>query len=79
MTESNLHNLDARRRNAGDLYRLKDLLAPQGPIPVGRSTWLQWVADGIAPQPLRLGRRVTVWRGEDIDSFLNSLSGGNVS
>lgn len=35
-------------------------------IPVSHSTWWKWVAEGRAPQPVRLGKRTTVWRVEDI-------------
>ena len=50
--------------------RLKQILAPQGPIPVSKSTWWAGVKDGRFPQPLKLGERVTVWRAEDIHSNL---------
>ena len=46
--------------------RLKHILAPCGPIPVSRSTWWQGIKDGRFPKPLKLGKRVTVWRAEDI-------------
>lgn len=35
-------------------------------IPVSKSTWWQWVKEGKAPQSIKLGQRVTVWRVEDI-------------
>ena len=46
--------------------RLKAILAPAGPIPVSKSTWWAGVKDGRFPQPMKLGKRVTVWRVEDI-------------
>ncbi len=46
--------------------RLRDILAPAGPIPVSKSTWWQGIRDGRFPKPLKLGKRVTVWRAEDI-------------
>lgn len=52
--------------------RLRAILAPTGPIPVSKSTWWQGVKDGRFPKPLKLGRRVTVWRVEDIRSLLAS-------
>lgn len=48
------------------LVRLKDIIAPYGPIPVSKSTWWAGVKDGRFPQPVRLGSRVTAWRVEDI-------------
>ncbi len=48
------------------LLRLRDILAPAGPIPVSRSTWWQGIRDGRFPKPLKLGARITVWRAEDI-------------
>lgn len=46
--------------------RLRDILSPPGPIPVSKSTWWQGIRDGRFPKPLKLGKRVTVWRAEDI-------------
>ncbi len=46
--------------------RLRAILAPIGPIPVSKSTWWQGIRDGRFPKPLKLGKRVTVWRAEDI-------------
>ncbi len=48
------------------LVRLSAILAPQGPIPVSKSTWWAGVRSGRYPQPLKLGPRTTVWKVEDI-------------
>lgn len=48
------------------LVRLREILAPWGPIPVSKSTWWAGVKDGRFPQPIKLGSRVTCWRAEDI-------------
>ena len=48
------------------LVRLSSILAPDGPIPVSKSTWWQGVRDGRFPKPLKLGPRTTVWKAEDI-------------
>ena len=54
------------------LVRLKQILAPIGPIPVSKSTWWAGVKDGRFPKPLKLGARVTVWRAEDIRALFES-------
>lgn len=52
--------------------RLKQILAPIGPIPVSKSTWWAGVKDGRFPKPLKLGERVTVWRAEDILALIET-------
>jgi prophage regulatory protein len=52
--------------------RLKSILAPDGPIPVSKSTWWAGVKDGRFPEPKKLGARVTVWRVEDIRALIES-------
>lgn len=43
-----------------------------GVIPVSKSTWWAGVKAGRYPQPIRgLGRRITVWKVEDIRDFIN--------
>lgn len=52
--------------------RLRDILGPNGPIPVSKSTWWQGVKDGRFPKPVKLGARITVWRVEDIRRLLET-------
>lgn len=35
-------------------------------LPIGKSTWLRWVAEGKAPKGIKLSPGVTVWRAEDV-------------
>jgi len=50
--------------------RLTAILAPIGPIPVGRTTWWEGVKTGRYPKPLKLGPRITVWKAEDIHQLM---------
>lgn len=55
--------------------RLKAILAPEGPIPVGRSTWWAGVRSGRFPAAVKLGPRTTAWRREDIADLVASFDG----
>ena len=44
-------------------------------IPIGKSTLWKRVADGEFPQPVKLGKRTTAWRVEDIRKLVERLSG----
>ena len=35
-------------------------------IPISKSSWWAGVKEGKFPQPIKLGKRTTVWRVEDI-------------
>tara|TARA_R110000787_G_scaffold220284_2_gene329049 strand:+ start:2419 stop:2637 length:219 start_codon:yes stop_codon:yes gene_type:complete len=59
------------------VLRLKDVLAPRGPVPVSKSTWWAGVKDGRFPKPLKLGKRVTVWRISDIRRLLEEGAAGD--
>ena len=39
-------------------------------IPISRSQWLKGVKEGIYPQPVKLGPRITAWRVEDIRKLI---------
>lgn len=54
--------------------RLSAILAPNGPIPVGRSTWWAGVKSGRFPKPVKLGPRTTAWRVEDIRALVERLA-----
>ncbi|HDZ07508.1 helix-turn-helix transcriptional regulator [Pseudohongiella sp.] len=43
-------------------------------IPISRSTWWLWVANGKAPAPIKLGPKTTAWKAEEISAFIEELS-----
>ena len=44
-------------------------------IPVKKSCWWDGVRSGRFPRPVKLGRRITAWRVEDIRTLIhNSLT-----
>ena len=61
------------------LLRLRSILAPEGPIPVSRSTWYAGIKDGRFPKPIKLGARVSVWRAEDIQALIKQGALDNVA
>ena len=52
------------------VVRLSSILAPDGPIPVSKSTWWAGVRSGRYPKPVKLGPRITAWRVEDIRDLI---------
>jgi prophage regulatory protein len=48
-------------------YQARQILKPEGPIPVSPGIWWRWTKDGRLPPPLRLGTGLTVWRGADLN------------
>ena len=63
---------DQSQINSKRLLRITEIIAPNGPVPVGRSTWWEGVKSGRFPQPIKLGPRITVWREEDIEALLTN-------
>ena len=53
--------------------RLRSIISPLGPIPVGKSTWWAGVKSGRFPRSVKLGPRTTVWRVEDINELIKRL------
>ena len=51
------------------LLRLKQVLEF---IPVSKSTWWAWCANGKAPKPIKLGEKTTCWRYSEILDFIQS-------
>ena len=50
--------------------RLKNIIAPNGPIPLSKSTWWAGVKSKRFPQPIKLGQKITAWRVEDIRALI---------
>ncbi len=67
----------AEKRDTGQVFRksgfvrLSEILGPEGPIPVSKSTWWAGVKSGRFPKPMKLGPRITVWRAEDIQALID--------
>ena len=57
---------DHRELPRTGLVRLKQIIGPNGPIPLSASTWWEGVKNGRFPKPVKLGPRTTAWRVEDI-------------
>lgn len=54
-----------------NLLRLSAILSPRGPIPVSKSTWYSGIKAGRFPPPLRLGKRISAWRSQDIQNLVD--------
>jgi predicted DNA-binding transcriptional regulator AlpA len=74
-----LQNVDSRPKAdpsafsylpSSGFVRLPGILAPNGPIPVSKSTWWAGIKDGRYPKPVKLGPRITAWRVEDIRALI---------
>lgn len=52
------------------LVRLNSILAPRGPIPVGRTTWFAGVKSGRYPKPVKLGPRITAYHAEEVHELI---------
>ena len=56
------------------LLRLRQVIAPEGPLPISRSAWWLGVKEGRYPKPIKLGPRTTAWRSEDIEELVSKCS-----
>jgi len=60
------------------LLRLKNIIAPDGPLPVGKSTWWAGVKSGRYPKPVKLGPKTTAWSVDDINDLIARAQRGEV-
>ncbi len=58
---------------ADGFVRLRDIIAPHGPLPIGKSSWWAGIKDGRFPRPVKIGPRITVWRTSDIRELIARL------
>ncbi len=64
-------NAEGSRASNVRLYRLPQVLER---IPVSRSSWFAGIQIGRYPRGLHLGARTTVWRSDDIDELIASIT-----
>ena len=57
------------------LYRVKQIVAgrdnPTPIIPVSNATWWRGIQKGIYPKGIKLGSRITAWRGRDLREIVD--------
>lgn len=70
---SDVLDLNAEGRSVSNvrLYRLPQVLER---IPVSRSSWFAGIQAGRYPKGYCLGLRTTVWRSDEIDQLVTSLT-----
>lgn len=44
-------------------------------IPVGKTTWWAGIKTGKYPKSVKLGKRITAWRAEDIRELIATMNG----
>lgn len=66
--------MDSSFINNDKLIRLSDVLKI---VPISRSTLWRWVKLRNFPEPIRLGKGVTVWRAIDIDNYVKNHTNHN--
>ena len=57
--------------------RLTDIVAPHGVYPVSKSVWWEGIKTGRYPKGVKLSRRVTAWRVEEIRALIDRVAEGD--
>lgn len=55
--------------------RLNQILGPNGPLPISRSSWFAGIKEGRFPKPVALGPRTKAYRVEEIRALLAQFDG----
>lgn len=80
MTNTNKHATAADMPSDLDGFmRLKDIIRPYGPIPVGKSSWWAGIKNGRYPKGYKLGPGTTVWRVRDIRDLIQRTTAEGLS
>lgn len=53
--------------------RLNQIIAPDGPLPISKSSLWAWVKAERFPAPVKLGPRVTVWDSRRVRAFIAEM------
>lgn len=71
------------RIDPNGLYRIKSIVRTKtGPPPLfdlSASTWWAGVKSGRFPKPVRLGERMTCWKGSDLLALAERVGGGQAA
>jgi prophage regulatory protein len=54
------------------LLRLPAIVGPRGLLPISRSSFYAGIKVGVFPKPIRLGKRISVWRLSDLQRAIDA-------
>lgn len=54
--------------------RLREIIGPNGLLPISRSNWYAKIKDGRAPAPVKFGR-LSLWNRDSLKKFLEDPNG----
>lgn len=57
------------------LIGIRQIVAPDGIVPISRSSFYALVAAGKAPRPVRISARRVGWRVEDLRAWIKDPTG----
>lgn len=57
------------------LLRMRQIVKPDGVLPICRSSFYNLIRRGIVSPGIRLGARTRVWKSSEIVNLINSLEG----
>ena len=57
--------------------RVKQICGPI--LPIGPSTWWDWVKQGKVPRGVKISNRITVWKLEDVLAVVEKYSSGDAN
>jgi predicted DNA-binding transcriptional regulator AlpA len=57
--------------------RIREIVRPNGVLPIARSTWWAGVKSGRFPAPAHIGR-LAVWRVEEIRALIDRIAEGDL-
>lgn len=55
------------------LLRTRQIVKPDGILPICRSTFYHWIKSGIVSPGIRLGPRTRVWKESEITGLIDRL------
>ena len=50
--------------------RLRDIIGPNGPLPISRAAFYAGIKKGTFPPPTKLSERISVWRISEIETLV---------
>lgn len=60
------------------VIRISELASTKGKsgkLPVSQATIWRWVKEGKFPKPFKLGERITVWKLDEVETFIFNKCG----
>ena len=59
--------------------KINEIVGDNGILPISKASWYRGIKEGYYPEPVKIGKRASVWRSDDIQDLIERMNKGELN